>query len=60
MQVCKSIEKVEGGFIVQVRFPYGLYHNDGKVVCQTWAEVIDLLTKAANEEPEASEERTDG
>ena len=48
--ICKEVRKVKNGYIVECRWPYGpdpaAY---GEVVCLTWDEVIDLLTRAANE-----------
>jgi hypothetical protein len=54
MKVCDGIEKVNGGYIVTVRFPYGSYHDDGKVICATFEDVIKLLRKSANE-PEVTD-----
>lgn len=49
MQVCKSIEKVEGGYIVEIRFPFANYSDGLKRVFITWAEVVTLLSKSADE-----------
>ena len=51
MIVCNQVRKVNGGYIVEVRWPYGPeVMGCGEVVCKTWAEVVALLTKAACEE----------
>ena len=50
MEVCKSIEKVEGGYIVTIRFPFGAYSDGGKVVCKTWEEVVQLLEQSAGDD----------
>jgi hypothetical protein len=51
LHVCKSIRKVGGGYIVEVRWPYGPdVMGHGEVVCKTWDEAVDLLTRAANED----------
>ena len=48
--ICKEVRRVGNGFIVEVRWPYGSeVIGCGEVVCRTWREVIELLTKAANE-----------
>ena len=47
MEVCKGIEKVDGGYIVTIRFPYGQYYDGGKVVLRTFEEVVHLLMKSA-------------
>lgn len=52
MEVCKGIEKVEGGYIVTMPFPWGQYSDGGKVVCVDFADVIDLLRSAAHEHEE--------
>ena len=51
MQVCKSIEKVQGGYIVEIPFPHANSSDGQKRVCQTWDEVVKLLSRAAQEEP---------
>lgn len=55
MQVCKSIEKVQGGYIVEIPFPYANYSDGQKRVCQSWDEVVELLSRAAHEEPSTAE-----
>ena len=46
--ICKEIRQVEGGWIVECRWPYGgIPAGFGEVVCTTWDEVVDLLTKAS-------------
>ncbi len=55
MQVCKSIEKVQGGYIVEIPFPYANYSDGQKRVFATWAEVLKVLTTAAHEEPSTEE-----
>jgi hypothetical protein len=47
MEVCRKIEKVQGGYIVEIRHPYGYYSDNGKVVVRTFEEVIALLRKSA-------------
>lgn len=47
MIVCREIRKVAGGFIVEVRHPYGDKMPFGEVVCTPFEEVIDLLKRAA-------------
>ena len=47
MRVCESIERVNGGYIVTIRFPFGHYGDHGKVVVATFDEVIELLRKSA-------------
>jgi hypothetical protein len=47
MIVCREIRKVAGGFIVEVRHPYGDKMPFGEVVCTSFEEVIDLLKRAA-------------
>lgn len=50
MVVCKEIRKVGNGYIVEIRWPYGPdAAGCSEVVCRTWQEVIELLTKAANQ-----------
>ena len=47
--ICKEIRKVKGGYIVECRWAYGPEAcGYGEVICTTWQEVIELLTKAAN------------
>lgn len=49
--ICKEIRKVGGGYIVECRWPYGPEPcGYGEVICRTWQEVIELLTKASNAE----------
>ena len=51
MIICMMVKKVEGGYIVEARWPYG---NDpsgyGEVICRNFDEVVDLLKKCADEE----------
>jgi hypothetical protein len=47
--ISTGIRKVTGGYIVNVRWPYGRDPAGyGEVICQTWEEVVALLTRAAN------------
>ena len=47
--ICREIRKVKGGYIVECRWPYGPEPSGyGEVICVTWQDVIELLTKAAN------------
>lgn len=49
--VADKIEKMPGGYVVHVRWPYGpSVMNCGPVVCATWAKAVALLTKAAGVE----------
>ena len=44
--ICKEIRQVGGGFIVEMRWPYGPEPAGfGEVVCKTWEEVVALLTR---------------
>ena len=49
MQVCSEIEKVEGGYIVNIRYPYANYSDNLKRICRTWYEVVELLSRSADE-----------
>ena len=49
--VCKEIRKVVGGYIIEMRWPYGGEPMGyGEVVCETWEEVIGKLTTAADQQ----------
>lgn len=41
-----TIRRVEGGFIVEVRWPYGGEPiGNGEVVCTTFADAVQVLAK---------------
>ncbi len=49
--VAQRIEKMPGGYLVRVRWPYGPSCMEfGQVLYSTWKEVVELLTKAADED----------
>ena len=55
--ICKEIRQVQGGFIVEVRWPFGPdVSGYGEVICRTFSEVIDLLRKATIFEKGSTEE----
>jgi hypothetical protein len=46
--ICKEIRCVQGGYIIELRWPYGPEPGGyGEVVCDTFDEVIALLREAA-------------
>ena len=48
MTICKEIRAVKGGFIVELRWPYGSDPMGyGETVFTSWQEVLEELTKAA-------------
>jgi len=49
IEVCRSIRRVPGGYIIEIRYPYGSSFPFGEVVCKTFDEVVDLLRKASLE-----------
>jgi len=50
MIVCGQIRKVNGGYIVMMRWPYSdEVMGMGEVVCKTWAEVLHLLDQARDD-----------
>ena len=50
--ICRQIRHVQGGYIVELRWPYGPdVGGYGEVICETLDEVFDLLRKADVEEP---------
>lgn len=49
VEVCRSIRRVYGGYIVEIRHPYGGSYPFGEVVCKTFDEVVELLRKASLE-----------
>lgn len=44
--LCKEVRKVRGGFIVEVRYPFGPDMPYGEVICKTFEEVVELLKLA--------------
>lgn len=45
--IAEKIEAMPGGYVVHVRWPYGPTPSGcGPVVCPTWKDVLDLLTKS--------------
>lgn len=45
--ICREIRRVEGGWIVEMRWPWGGEPGGfGEVICGTWDEVVLLLAKA--------------
>lgn len=59
--ICKEVRQVTGGFIVEVRWPYGGEPTGfGEVVCKTWPEVIELLSRAAPTKSETEGTTTTG
>lgn len=45
--ICREIRRVTGGFIVELRWPYGGNPiGYGEVICTTWDEVEALLRRA--------------
>lgn len=51
MIVCREIRKVKGGYVVEVRWPYGDNPSGfGEVICRDFAEVVELLRKASTED----------
>lgn len=45
--ICKEIRTAVGGYIVELRYPYGGQPvGYGEVLCSTWEEVIRNLTEA--------------
>lgn len=48
MYICGEIERVAGGYIVTIRPPFGGMANENRVVCATWQQVLELLTRAAD------------
>lgn len=48
MIICKQIRKVNGGYILELRWPYGSeVMGHGEAICATWDEAIGLLSRAA-------------
>ncbi len=51
MVICQEIRKVKNGYILDLRWPFGGEPMGyGEVICTDWGKVIELLTRAANEE----------
>jgi len=44
--LCQEIRRVQGGYIVEIRWPYGPEMPYGEVVCRTLEEVFELLKSA--------------
>lgn len=45
--ICTKIRKVKGGFIVNLRWPYGPDPGGyGEVICKDFGEVIEVLREA--------------
>ena len=51
LTICQEIRHVKGGYIVEVRWPYGPAMPFGEVVCKTLEEVFALLKDADKEQP---------
>ena len=49
--ICKEIRQVPGGFIVEMRWPYGPEPcGHGEVICLTFEDVVILLKKGVVDE----------
>ena len=49
--VCKEVRQVKGGFIVEMRWPFGDEPSGyGEVVCKTIDEVVELIREAVIED----------
>lgn len=53
LTLCRSIRQVDGGFIVEARFPYATDIPYGEVICLTLEDVFALLKKCAILEAES-------
>jgi len=55
--ICREIRKVRGGYIAELRYPYGGNPSGyGEVIYRTWGELLDGLSKAADEIDEVLDE----
>ena len=55
IEVCRSIRRLPGGYVVEVRHPYGVAYPYGEVVCHDFNAVVALLRAAALEKEGASD-----
>jgi hypothetical protein len=46
--ICKEIRTAKGGYIIELRWPYGGQSAGyGEVICSSWEEVLYQLCKAS-------------
>jgi hypothetical protein len=45
LRICAGIRHVQGGYVVEMRFPYGGEMPYGEVICRTLEDVFELLER---------------